>query len=128
MNLVVERSLSVKAGDLHPAVLPHFAGVQPPQGAHHRSLRDGVGDVGSVSHLQPVQYVPLHRLQEVHVDPLRLVRGPESAGRTRLLGRTPTLSPGDRAAARGHDACKRTGQCQSVEAHFAKAELTARIK
>lgn len=62
LNLVAEGCLSVKVGDLHPAVLSHFPGVQPPQRCHHRSLRDGMGDVGSVSHLQPVQYVPLHRL------------------------------------------------------------------
>ena len=104
VNLVVVRGLPVKVGDLHPAVLSHFAGVQPPQRRHHRSLRDGMGDVGSVSHLQPVQNVPLHRLQKVYVLPLRLIRRPEAAGRARLLGRGLRLCPGHRAAAHGDKA------------------------
>lgn len=104
LDLVVVRSLSVKAGDLHPAVLSHFPGVQPPQRRHHRCLGDGMRDVGSVSHLQPVQYVSLHRLQEVYVHPLRLVRRPEAAGRARLLGRALRVRPGHRAAAHGEDA------------------------
>lgn len=104
LNLVVKRSLPIKAGDLHPAVLSHFPGMQPPQRRHHRSLWDGVGDVGSVSHLQPVQYVSLHRLQKVYVQPLWLIRRPEAAGRARLLGRALSLRAGHWAAAHGHNA------------------------
>lgn len=104
LNLVVECSLSVKAGDLHPAVLSHFHGVQPPQRRHHRSFRDGMGDVGSVSHLKPAQYMSLHRLQEVYVHPLRLIWCSDAAWRARLLGRALSLCPGHRAAAHGEKA------------------------
>lgn len=105
---VVAHRVPVQVGDLHAAVLPQLPGVQLPQRRHHGRPGDRVRDVGSVPHLQPAQDVPLHRLQEVHVQPARLgvLRLGDAAGRAGIPGRRVRLSlaRGRSGAADGEDA------------------------
>lgn len=117
MDLVAVRRLPLEAGDLHPPVLPNFAGVQPPQRGHHRSLGHGMRDVRPVLHLQPVQYVPLDRLQEVEVHPFGLVRRSVATGSARLLGCVLRGRAGRPKAARAQNARHQAGHKQITHAH-----------